>query len=134
MVEVGAFDVRRGPVGNREQLFDARPGASALDPGRRSLRTSVTAQGHGLAGRARDRLGEAMRLGVLDVEGPPQPVSHKIKVASRCEGSAAGCRPSQARAARCNSATGCVVGVGVRRLPARAQRGRRGRGRLPPGA
>ncbi len=32
VVEIGAFDVRRRPVGDRHQLLDARPRASPLDP------------------------------------------------------------------------------------------------------
>ena len=32
VVEVGAFDVRRRPVGDRHQLLDARPRAPSLDP------------------------------------------------------------------------------------------------------
>lgn len=54
VVEAGAFHERRGPVGDREQLLDARPASRPLDPREALPQGFHDDPGDGLAGQARD--------------------------------------------------------------------------------
>lgn len=68
MVEVGPFDMRGGPLGDRQELLDARPGASPLEPGEPLAQGLGDDPGHRLAGGARDLLRQSMGLRIFDVQ------------------------------------------------------------------
>ena len=62
MVEVGTFDMRGGPLGDRQELLDARAGASPFEPGQPLPQGLGDDAGHRFAGGARDLLRESMGL------------------------------------------------------------------------
>jgi hypothetical protein len=71
MIDVGMFDMRSGPLGDRQELLDARPRASPFEPGQSLPQGFGDDAGHRLAGGARDLLRESMGLRILDVKAHP---------------------------------------------------------------
>jgi hypothetical protein len=71
MVDVGTFDMRGGPLGDRQELLDAGPGASPFEPDEPLPQGLGNDTGHRLAGCARDLLRKSMGLRILDVKAHP---------------------------------------------------------------
>src|ERR1700722_6297960 len=79
MVDIGTFDMRGGPLGDCQELLDARQGASPFEPGQPFPQGLGDDAGHRLAGGARDLLRESMGLWILDVVTHPSPLSTNSK-------------------------------------------------------
>jgi hypothetical protein len=82
MVDVGMFDMRGGPLGDRQELFDARPGASLFESRQPLPQGFGDDAGHCLAGGARDLLREAMGLRILDVQAHPCQAFYQLQTLS----------------------------------------------------
>src|SRR5271156_5257931 len=80
MVDVGTFDMQGGPLGDRQEFLDARPGPSLFEPGQPLPQGLGDDAGHRLAGGARDLLRESMRLRILDVKAHPVLSSNSTSV------------------------------------------------------